>query len=136
MAHPTQKSKQLAGLILKAEASRLALTETHAHFKRKLDLPSRIKSSITGAPSKWLGGALVAGLTSSFLFRPGKRKETEREKQVKKQRGFLFGLLALIFTLSKPAAKIYATRLLKDYLARRFNTGAQGRPRVMRTSSY
>lgn len=136
MAHPTKKPKQLAELIRQAEASRLALTETHARFRRRLDVPARIKASITGAPSKWLGGALVAGLATSFLFRPGKRKAAERAKKAKRQRGFFFGTLALLFTLSKPAMKIYATKLLRDYLSQRFTTGAQGRPVSVRKSPY
>jgi len=136
MAHPTEKTKQLAVLILQAEASRLALTETHARFRRKLDVPARIKASISGAPSKWLRGALATGLATRFLFRPGKRKVAERAKKAKRQRGFLFGTLALLFTLSKPAMKIYASKLLRDYLSRRFTAGAQGRPMAVRKSPY
>lgn len=121
MAHPTEKSKQLAGLIQQAEASRLALTETHARFRRRLDVPAHIKSSITGAPVKWLGGSLVAGLAASLFLRPRKKKIPAKAVIVKKQRGFMLGLLALLFTLSKPALKIYATNLLRDYLARRLS---------------
>lgn len=103
---------------------------------RKFDIPARVKTAITGSPSKWLGGALLAGVGTSFLFRPGKRKAAEHAKKTKKQRGFFLGMLALLFTLSKPAMKIYATKLLKDYLSQRFESGAQARPVASRTSPY
>lgn len=109
------------------------LTGAHARLRHSLDLPSRIKAAITGAPAKWLGGALIAGFGASFLFRPDKKKSTAKVAAVKKERGFLLGLLALGFTLFKPAVKIYATKLLKDYLSRRLMTGAEASPRAMRT---
>lgn len=112
------------------------LTGAHERLSHALDLPSRIRSSITSAPAKWLGGSLLAGLATSLLFRPGKKKASTQVATVKKQRGFLLGLLALMFTLSKPALKIYATKLLKDYLARRYITGAQGSRGAMRTPPY
>ncbi len=128
MAQPTEKSKQLAALILQAEASRTKLTETHARFRRKLDLPARIKSSVTGAPAKWLGGSLAAGLAASLFFRPKKKRFPAKAVIVNKQRGLVFGLLTLLFTLSKPALKIYATNLLRDYLARRLTGAARRTP--------
>jgi hypothetical protein len=112
------------------------LTGAHTRLRHSLDLPSRIKAAITGAPAKWLGGALIAGFGASFLFRQDKKKPAAKAAAVKKERGFLLGLLTLVFTLSKPAVKIYATKLLKDYLSRRLTTGAQGSPRVMRTPPY
>lgn len=128
MAHPTQKPKQLAELIRQAEASRLALSETHARVRRSLDVPARIKASMLGAPSKWLGGSLAAGFVTSLLFRPGKRKAAERAKKAMKPRGLLWGLAITLFTLSKPALKIYATKLLKDYLARRLASAGRRTP--------
>ena len=136
MAHPTEKSKQLAELVRRGAESRLMLTGAHTRLRHSLDLPSRIKAAITGAPAKWLGGALIAGFGASFLFRPDKKKLAAKAAAAKKERGFLLGMLALVFTLAKPAVKIYATKLLKDYLSRRLTTGAQGSPRVMRTPPY
>jgi len=136
MAQTTEKSKRLAELVKRGEASRLRLTDAHARLRNTLDMPSRIKSSITGAPAKWLGGSLVAGFAASLLFRPGKKKVSARAVSAKKERGFVLGLLALAFTLSKPVVKIYATKLLKDYLSRRFLEGSQGRAAAMRTPPY
>jgi hypothetical protein len=128
MAYQSEKSKQLAELVKQGEASRLILTGAHARLRHTLETPSRIKSSITGAPAKWLGGSLVVGFATSLLFRSGKKKAPAQVIRVKKERGFVLGLLTLAFTLVKPAAKIYATKLLKDYLSRRFNDGSATRP--------
>ena len=136
MAHPTEKSKRLAVLVKQGEASRLVLSGAHARLRHTLDMPLRIKSSITSAPAKWLGGSLVAGFATSLLFRSGKKKAPAQIVTAKKERGFILGLLTLMFALSKPAVKIYATKLLKDYLSRRFIEGSHGRPGVMRTPPY
>lgn len=98
-----------------------------------LDLPSRLKASMSGSPAKWLGGSLAAGLVASLLFRSRKKNAPSRLATVKKERG---SLLSLAFSLSKPALKIYATKLLKDYLARRLMAGEQGRPSGTRTPPY
>lgn len=133
MAHPTEKSKKLAELVKRGEDSRLALSGAHARLSHALDMPSRIKSSITGAPAKWLGGSLLAGFAASLFLRPGKRKALAPAPIAKKERGFLPGLLILAFTLSKPVVKIYATKLLKDYLSSRLAEGSRSRPVTMRT---
>ena len=99
-----------------------------------LDLPSRLKASMSGSPAKWLGGSLLAGLGASLLFRSRKKNAPSRlAATVKKERG---SLLSLVFSLSKPVLKIYATKLLKDYLARRLMAGEQGRPSATRTPPY
>ena len=133
MADPTEKSKRLAELVKRSEASRLALSDAHAGLMHALDLPSRLKASMSGSPAKWLGGSLAAGLVASLLFRSRKKNPPSRLATVKKERG---SLLSLAFSLSKPVLKIYATKLLKDYLARRLMAGEQGRPSAMRTPPY
>lgn len=112
------------------------LASAHTRLRHTLDFPSRIKATITGAPGKWLGGAVIAGFGASLLFRPEKKKPSAKVAAVKKERGFVVGMLALAFTLAKPAVKIYATKLLKDYLSSRLMTGAGGSPRTMRTPPY
>lgn len=128
MADPSEKSKQLAELVKQGEASRLILTGAHARLRHTLETPSRIKSSITSAPAKWLGGSMVVGFAASMLFRSGKKKAPAQIITTKKERGLVLGLVTLAFTLVKPAAKIYATKLLKDYLSRRFNGGSGTHP--------
>lgn len=136
MADPTEKSKRLAELVKRSEASRLALSDAHAGLMHAMDLPSRLKSSMSASPVKWLGGSMAASLVASLLFRSRKKNAPALLATVKKERGSLPGLLSLVFSLSKPALKIYASKLLKDYLARRLMAGEQGRPSGMRTSRY
>jgi hypothetical protein len=136
MAQSTEKNKRLAELVMQGEVSRLKLSEAHAQLKRTLDLPGRVKSSVKDEPAKWLGGSLVAGLAASFLFRSRKKKLSAHLKAVKKERSFFFGLITLLFTLSKPVAKIYASKILKDYLTRRFVNGAHDRRETLRMPPY
>jgi hypothetical protein len=136
MAYPTEKSKRLAELVKQGESSRLVLSEAHARLRHTLDMPSRIRSSITSAPAKWLGGSLVAGFAASLLFRRGSKKAPAQPVAARKPRGFVTGLLALAYTLSKPAVKIYASKLLKDYLTRRYLEGSRDRRLDMRTPPY
>ncbi len=123
-------------LVRQGEASRQMLSGAHERLRNTFDLPSRIKSSMTSAPAKWLAGSLIAGFAASLFFRPGKKKVSAQVATVKKERGFLLGLLALVLTLSKPAVKIYGTKLLKNYLSRRFLDSSHGRPGAMRTPPY
>jgi hypothetical protein len=136
MAYPTEKSKRLAELVRQGEAARSTLTDAHRGLMHAIDLPSRIKSSITSAPAKWLGGSLLAGLATSFIFRKREKKTSVRTLATGKEHGPMYGLATLVFTLSKPALKIYATKLLKDYLTRRFLSGAHGHPATLRTPPY
>ncbi|MFD2255750.1 hypothetical protein ACFSSA_03595 [Luteolibacter algae] len=111
-------------LIRLSEISRAQLGQAHAHFKHKLDVPSRMKDSLKAEPVKWVGGSLAAGFLGSFLFKgKNKQKTPERVKTVKKERNFLISLLLLGLTMAKPAAKIYATKLLKDYFRTQLANG-------------
>jgi hypothetical protein len=114
MAKPTQQSLELAELIRRSEAARIQIGHAHLQFKKKLDVPLRIRDSLKSSPLKWLGGSLGLGLLGSFLFRP-KRTEIRYEPE-KKHRGWFVGLLMMLFALAKPTLKIYATKLIKDYL--------------------
>jgi hypothetical protein len=127
MAKPTQQETEIAELIRRSEASRLRLSDAHAALKDRMDVSARLKESLKTEPAKWLGGSLVAGFVASRLFRP-RRKSAENIPRVKKQRNFLFGTLALATTLAKPAAKIYATKLVKDYLKKHLENASARRP--------
>lgn len=127
-------TKTLAEMIRVSEASRQLLTESHTHMRRALDIPARIRESLSEAPGKWLGASLAAGLAASFLFR--RKKPPEKVKELKRQRGFLLGMLSLAFAMGKPLAKVYATRLLRDYLASRIANGSQARIPRRETPPY
>lgn len=126
MAQQIEKQMTLEELASRSEAARLRLTESHARLKHKLDLPSRARESVMERPAKWLGGSLAVGFMGSFLFRKKKPAPT-RVKELKRQRGFLLGLLSLAVAMGKPLAKVYATKLVRDYLTGRIVAGARAR---------
>jgi len=136
MAQSSATSKRLAELVKNSEASRLVLFDIHAGLMHAVELPARLKSAMFSSPVKWLGGSMLAGLVASLLFRSGKMNATSRLTTAKKEHGIMLGLLSLAFSLSKPALKVYATKLLKDYLARRLTAGQRSNHANTRTPPY
>ena len=115
MAKSTQKSLELAELILRSDVARFQIGQAHHKLKQKLDIPLRIRDSLKSSPLKWLGGSLGVGFMGSFLFRSKRRQQPQYS--IEKKHGGWFTLLLLIsFSLAKPALEIYATKFLKDYL--------------------
>ncbi len=127
MAKSTQKSLELAELIRRSEAARVQIGHAHLQLKKKLDIPLRLRDSLKSSPMKWLGGSLGVGFLGSFLFRS--RRPKVRHEPEKKHRGWFIGLLMMLFALVKPSLKIYATKLLKDYLQHQI-TARSGNPLV------
>lgn len=122
MAKPTQKSLELEELIRRSEAARIQIGHAHLQLKKKLDIPLRIRDSLKSSPMKWLAGSLGVGFLGSFLFR-SKRAEIKVEPE-KKHHGWFIGLLLMLFALAKPTIKIYATKMIGDYLQNQLS----GRP--------
>jgi len=123
MAKSTQQKAGIAELIRRSEQSRLRLSDAHSALKDRLNMPARLKESLKVAPKKWVGGSLFAGLLLGRLF-GAKKERPEGVQKIRKQRNLLLGALTLIATLAKPAAKIYATNLLREYFQGRFTKGA------------
>ncbi len=114
MAKSTQKSLELAELIRCGDAARFQIGQAHAQLRQKLDVPLRIRDSLRTSPLKWLGGSLGVGFVGSWLFKS--RGRESKDVPIKKHRGWFVGLLLMLVSLAKPALKVYATKLLKDYL--------------------
>jgi hypothetical protein len=127
MAKPTQKSLELAELVRRSDAARIQIGQAHLELRRKLDLPLRIRDSLKASPLKWIGGSLGVGFVSSLLFRSG-RSESKHAPE-KKHRGWFVGALMMIFTLVKPSLKVYATKLLTDYLQNQLSGRLSGAAR-------
>ncbi len=133
MAQSNKNKHELAELIRQSEAARAQLSASKAAFKRKIDVPTRIKGSISEEPTKWVGGSLLLGFLSKFLFGRGSKQPStkignQRVKAVKKERNFLFGILALITACAKPLMRMYATKLVKNYFQSQLRGGAAARP--------
>lgn len=140
MAILRKKQIDIGKLIERSEAARETLAEARIELKHKFAVAARMKEAITSDPAKIVGGSVVGGyILKKIFFRKSKRPERGRQERIshlKKERGFLLGLFALIAALAKPAAKMYAGKLLKDYLGRRFQTGSSGTPREFRGGYY
>jgi hypothetical protein len=124
MAKPTEINMTLAELVRVSEASRVQLAESQARLRNAFDIPNRIKESLVTQPGKWLGVSLLTGFAISFIFR--RKKAPAKVTELKRQRGFLLGLLSLAFTVGKPLAKAYAAKMLKDRLSARFGGAPLG----------
>ncbi len=114
MAKSTQKSLELAELIRRSEAARFQIGQAHVQLRRKLDVPLRIRDSLRASPLKWLGGSLGVGFVGSLLFKS--RGRESKHEPIKNHRSWFVGLLLMLLSLAKPAMKVYATKLLNDYL--------------------
>jgi len=135
MAKSTQETIELGRLIRRSEAARLQIGLAHTRLKRKLDLPSRLKNSVKSEPAKWLGGSVVAGFVASFLFKL-KKGTADRKTGKGIKRGFSLGLLRFVLKLAKPAAKIYASKLIKDYLGSQLRKGISERSTAEERARY
>lgn len=91
---PEKHSSEVEALIRRLEASREGLGEHLTELRHKLDVPARIKGSVTGKPWLWFGGSVGVGFVASRVLR--------RPRKAKK-RGKWLGLLASTgFTILKP----------------------------------
>lgn len=109
MDQPPAQSPEIAELIRRLESSRKRLGEHALDLRRKLDVPARLKGSISAQPLAWFGGSLGAGLLASTLFR--------RPRKEKKRRGLIGMLFGLLVTLLKPSLKGFlATELQRRFL--------------------
>lgn len=119
-------------LIERSDSARETLAEARVELKNKFNVAAQVKEAVTSDPAKIAGGSLIAGyVLKKLLFRKPKRSDPPREHRIshlKKERGLLLGLLALITALAKPAAKMYAAKLVKQYLRNRFVSGSLSRP--------
>lgn len=124
MAERTQERTKLAELVRRSGTARIQIGLAHANLRRRLDIPERLKESIKSQPMKWLGGSMLAGLFGSFIFKGGIRKKESISRAGGLGNFLTSGLLKLLYKLVKPAAQIYATKLLKDYLEARLIKGS------------
>ena len=97
MARDPKERSEVAELIRRIENSRSGLGEHVAQLKRSLDVPSRIKHSVTSRPLAWFGGSLGIGLVASRLLR-------RKPKEIKKK-GMTGFLITAMLALLKPALK-------------------------------
>ncbi|MGJ8643111.1 MAG: hypothetical protein ACSHX9_06865 [Luteolibacter sp.] len=142
MAKQNTATPDLEELIRRSDAARASLSQTRADLKEKLNFAGKAKDAFKKQPAKAIGGSLVAGFVlKKILFRkkkvsPKKLKQSDTFSLINKERSFLLSILLLLGKAAKPAVKIYATKLFKDYLKRRLLVGSEGRPRAAPLRHY
>lgn len=132
MARNSKNEIDLAELVQRSEAARLKLGEAHHELKEKLNIPLRVKSSIKSQPMKWLGISAGVGLVGSFFMKSKKKKRIQRqEKQTvfDHAKGLFPAPTSMLFSLVKPALKVYVAKLLSDLA----NKHAAGNPMMNRS---
>lgn len=98
-------------LIRIAEIARTRLgNDAHALVER-LDVVSRVRTSLKTHPKGWLLGGLATGFATSALFR---RRPAAPAKTIK-SRNLALTLLGLTLTAVRPLAKVWLTDQLGNY---------------------
>ena len=132
MARIRKTGVDIQKLIERSEAARGTLAQARVELRHRFDFASRMKETLTSAPAKLIGGTVVAGyLLKKILYKKTRRSDSGKALRIshlKKERGVLLGVLAALTALAKPAAKMYATKLLKDYFKKRFESGSGRHP--------
>lgn len=111
MDRKLQQKQEIERLIQLSASARSNLENAAISLKDRLDVPSRLRSSLKTHPTGWLVGSLASGLAASMIFG---RKAAVVEK---KRRSFPAALLGLSLTAIRPFAKVWLTDQVTNYLA-------------------
>lgn len=120
---PEKRTAETEALIQRLEASRSDLGEQVVDLRQRLDVPTRIKSSVKGKPWLWFGGAMGAGLVLGRILRRPKKTKIIRKKNP------LIGFaLTTGFALLKTALKQVVTNELQRRRTAQNKTTEEGLP--------
>jgi hypothetical protein len=111
MDRKLQQKQEIERLIRLSDVARSTLEDEAISLRNKLDVPSRLRSSLKTHPTGWLVGSMASGLAASMLFG---RKQVVTEK---KRRSLPLALLGLSLTAVRPIAKVWLTDQVKNYFA-------------------
>jgi hypothetical protein len=111
MDRKLQQKQEIERLIQLSDSARSTLENAAITLTERLDVPSRLRSSLKSHPTGWLVGSLASGLAASMIFG---RKAAVVEK---KRRSFPGALLGLSLTAIRPFAKVWLTDQVTNYLA-------------------
>ncbi len=112
MDRELSRQQEIERLIRSSDnARRFIRSEVHT-LKAKLDVPSRVRSSLKEHAVGWLFGSAASGMVASLLF----RRKSSRSSG-KKSAARPLGILGLILTLIRPLAKVWFTGQVRNYLS-------------------
>lgn len=111
MDSETINTRKIRELLRQAEAARSVIHTDVALLKHRLDVPARIRESLSQRPGTWLFGSLGAGLLASIALR-GRAPRAER-----KAKGWKSVVFGLAMTAARPLLKTYLTGQLDRFTA-------------------
>lgn len=106
----TLKHPEILRLIRQSNASRSCLAAEATAFRRRLNVPSRVRESLGKHPLTWLLGSVGSGLAASLMLR---RKPTSITGN--HNRGIKFTLLAFAFKAARPLLEAWLAGRLKNW---------------------
>lgn len=112
MDRKLSEKTEIERLIRLSNDARTCLASEAAAFRKRLDIPERLRGSLGAHPAGWMLGSLGSGLLASAIFRRRPRPAAPKRK------GGLLGLLGLILTAAAPLAKVWIANLIKDWMTR------------------
>ncbi|MDP3849436.1 MAG: hypothetical protein Q8Q59_02955 [Luteolibacter sp.] len=123
MDRELSEQAEIQQLIRLAEVSRSCLGNEAAALKRRFDVPSKIRESLSGHPTSWLFGSLASGLAASLMFR-----RRPAPAVAKKSSGMIGMLLGVGLTAARPLLKVWLTNQVGRWLAAHSSNAHDGRP--------
>lgn len=116
-------------LIDELARARSRMAAHRAELGHDLDVPTRLKASISSHRGVWLGAAGVLGLLMTQL--PFRRKKIvvepkrSRKKEVERAgvAGLLFGVLRMLVPVVKPMVIAWVSKRMKERASARYGSG-------------
>jgi len=111
MARKPEEEKRIEEIIRQAAAARRQLAGQAHHLRERLDIPARLRGSLSGHPGRWMAGSMFSGLAASLLLR-------RKPARIVKSSGTLVAVLGMLFTAARPLLKIWLAALAKRLASR------------------
>ena len=121
MVRKSSEQRQIEQLIRQSQSARQCLGRQAVLLRRRLDIPSRLRSSLAGHPTTWMAGSLFSGVAASLLFR-------RRPVRVKKSKSALVAVLIILAKASRPLFKVWLVNQIKRWLTQSKAATAPGQP--------
>jgi hypothetical protein len=113
MDRKLSKNQEIRRLIQQSDSARFCLEREAISLKQRLDVPARIRSSLSKNPTGWFLGSIGSGLAASMLFRRKERGTLE-----KKSRSLSSTLIGLGVSAARPMAKAWLAGQAKRYFTK------------------
>jgi hypothetical protein len=131
MDRKSSQKQEVERLIRLAEIARTRLGKDADALVERLNVVSRVRTSLKNNPKSWVLGGLFSGFAVSSLF----RRRPAAPSKATKSRNWALTLLGLTLTAVRPLAKVWLTDQLGNYLTGRPGVLPPKRHRPVQSSS-